>query len=192
MITPKDIREMKFEKSVFSGYDMGPVDDYLDQIANDIEQLQKELASTKAKMKVLVDKIEEYRGNENAVNAAILSAQKLSVQIESDARTRAASIISEAEKKAATMLGSIDERIALEETRLQTAKISSAKFFDSVRELLKKQLTGLDAISTATREELPEDGTVRIPVAGKAADRTVKPESTGGDFTQVFKFAAKD
>ena len=124
MITPQEIRDKTFEKSVFSGYDMGPVDDFLETVAGEIEAMQKELASTKAKMKVLVDKIEEYRSNENAVNAAILSAQKLSVQIESDARVRAASIISEAENKAAATISSIDERIALEESRLQEAKLS--------------------------------------------------------------------
>ena len=192
MMTPNEIREMKFEKSVFSGYDMGPVDDYLEKIAVEIEAMQKELTTTKAKMKVLVDKIEEYRGNENAVNAAILSAQKLSVQIESDARNRAASIIAEAEKKAASMIGSIDGRIALEEARLQTAKISSAKFFDNMRELCRKQIAGLDAISAASREELPGNDALRIPKTEKTADRNAAPEGVEADFTQVFKFASKD
>lgn len=193
MITPQEIREKTFEKSVFSGYDMGPVDDFLETVANDIEAMQKELQMTKAKMKVLVDKIEEYRSNENAVNAAILSAQKLSVQIESDARVRAASIISEAEKRAASTISSIDERIALEESRLQAAKLSSAKFFDSVREMCKKQISGLDAISAATRDELPLDGddSIRIPSAGKNADRAYAAETSGEDFTRVFKFSSE-
>ena len=58
------------------------------------------------------------------------SAQKLSVQIENDARTRSANIVAEAEAKAAALLGNIDDRIAQEESRLQAAKLSSAKFFD--------------------------------------------------------------
>lgn len=194
MITPQEIRDKTFEKSVFSGYDMGPVDDFLETVAGEIEAMQKELASTKAKMKVLVDKIEEYRSNENAVNAAILSAQKLSVQIESDARVRAASIISEAENKAAATISSIDERIALEESRLQEAKLSSAKFFDNIREMCKKQLSALDAISNATREELPSenDDALRIPSLGKSADRILAPEFSVGEHTQVFRFSSED
>lgn len=117
MITYQDIREKSFDnaKAVFGGYDMGAVEDYLDDVADAFEALQKENSALKTKMKILVDKIEEYRTNEDALNRSILSAQKLSVQIESDARSRAATIVSEAETKAASILGSIDERIATEE-----------------------------------------------------------------------------
>ena len=86
MITAQDIREKTFEKSRMNGYDMASVDDFLEELAEDIGASQKENAVLKSKMKVLVDKIEEYRANEEALNLAILSAQKLAVQIESEAR----------------------------------------------------------------------------------------------------------
>ena len=88
MITAQDIREKTFEKarSRGGGYDMTSVDDFLEELADDITASQKENAVLKSKMKVLVDKIEEYRANEEALNMAVLSAQKLAVQIESDAR----------------------------------------------------------------------------------------------------------
>lgn len=187
MTTHQNIREKSFDKSrsVFGGYDMSAVDDYLDVLADDFEALQKENLTLKAKMKVLVEKIEEYRANEDALNRSILSAQKLSVQIESDARTRAASIVSEAESKAASVLSGIDEKIVLEESRLQAAKLSSAKFLDSVRELCKKQLSNIDTISAAA--SLPiEKEEARIP----AEKITAAPESSAltSGHTQVFSF----
>ena len=63
MITAQDIREKTFEKSKFGGYDMAEVDDFLEELANDLTASQKEVAVLKSKMKVLVSKIEEYRGN---------------------------------------------------------------------------------------------------------------------------------
>ena len=90
MITAQDIREKTFEKSRIGGYDMASVDNFLEEIADDITAAQKENSVLKSKMKVLVDKIEEYRANEEALNLAVISAQKLAVQIEADARTRAA------------------------------------------------------------------------------------------------------
>ena len=59
MITAQDIREKTFEKSRFggSGYDMASVDDFLEELADDITSSQKENAVLKSKMKVLVDKI---------------------------------------------------------------------------------------------------------------------------------------
>ena len=59
MITAQDIREKTFEKSRMNGYDMASVDDFLEELAEDIGASQKENAVLKSKMKVLVDKIEE-------------------------------------------------------------------------------------------------------------------------------------
>ena len=88
MITAQDIREKTFDKARIGGYDMASVDDFLEELAEDVTAAQKENAVLKSKMKILVDKIEEYRANEEALNMAVLSAQKLAVQIESEARER--------------------------------------------------------------------------------------------------------
>ena len=189
MITHQDIREKSFDKAraVLGGYDMGTVDDYLDILADEFEALQRENNALKGKMKVLVEKIEEYRNSEDAVNRSILSAQKLSVQIENDARARAASIVSEAENKAAAILGGIDERIALEENRLQTAKISSAKFLESVRDLCVNQLNKLDAITAATKLPAAEKEEARIPAENIAP--AAEPSAFDAGNTQVFMFS---
>ena len=187
MLNAQEIREKMFEKAVFGGYDMGVIDDYLEELADDFEALQKENSVLKGKMKVLVDKIEEYRANESALNAAILSAQKLSVQIENDARARSQAIVSEAEAKAASILGGIDDRIAQEESRLQAAKLSSAKFFDTVREMCQKQLDTLDTISAASRLSSEKDAeAIRIPA--EPADPASNPASVDAGNTQVFSF----
>ena len=189
MTTPQEIREKSFDKarSMFGGYDMATIDEYLEDLANDFEALQKENVALKSKMKVLVDKIEEYRTNESALNMAILSAQKLSVQIENDARSRSASIVSEAEAKAAALLGNIDDRIAQEEARLQAAKLSSAKFFESARDLCQKQLQTLDSLSGAARAEVSKQAEqIRIPKEQSAP--VSEPSSMDSGNTQVFNF----
>ena len=187
MTTHQNIREKSFDKAkaMFGGYDMLAVDDYLDVLADDFEAMQKENLQLKGKMKLLVEKIEEYRANEDALNRAILSAQKLSVQIESDARARAAAIVSEAEGKAATILGSIDEKIVLEENRLQAAKISSAKFLESVHELCKKQLANIETISTAASIPMEkEEARISAEKIIPAADASAFDSGN----TQVFSF----
>ena len=135
MITAQDIREKGFERVRLNGYDMAAVDDFLEELADDVAATQKENAVLKSKMKVLVDKIEEYRANEEALNAAILSAQKLAVQIESDARQRAADMIAEAEAKARETIGSISDRADSEEKRLADAKAAVAKYIDAATAL---------------------------------------------------------
>jgi len=146
MITAQDIREKHLERTRLNGYDMASVDEFLEELADDVAATQKENAVLKSKMKVLVDKIEEYRANEEALNAAILSAQKLAVQIESEARQRAAATIAEAEEKARETIGSITDRADAEEKRLADAKAATAKFFDVARTICTTQLGKLDGI----------------------------------------------
>ena len=148
MITAQDIREKTFEKSRLNGYEMAAVDDFLEELADEIGAAQKENTVLKSKMKVLVDKIEEYRANEEALNMAILSAQKLAVQIEADARKRAAALIAEADEQVKAKVGSIEEQTEIEKRRLAEASAATAKFFDSVRTLCNAQLQKLDSISS--------------------------------------------
>ncbi len=147
MITAQDIRDKGFEKSRIGGYDMASVDEFLEEIADDITASQKENAVLKSKMKVLVDKIEEYRANEEALNMAVLSAQKLAVQIEAEARQRAAGMIAEAEQQVKETVGSIAEKADAEEKRLEAAKAATAKFLENIRGLIGKQLENIEAIA---------------------------------------------
>ena len=147
MITAQDIREKGFEKSRIGGYDMASVDEFLEEIADDITAAQKENAVLKSKMKVLVDKIEEYRANEEALNMAVLSAQKLAVQIEAEARQRAANMIADAEKQVKETVGTIAEKADIEEKRLEAAKAATAKFLENIRGLIGKQLENIEAIA---------------------------------------------
>ena len=154
MITAQDIREKTFEKSRMNGYYMASVDDFLEELAEDISSSQKENAVLKSKMKVLVDKIEEYRANEEALNMAILSAQKLAVQIESEARQRAAAMIEDAERQVKAKVGAIEEQTVAEEKRLADAQSATKLFLDKAKKLIGDQLTQLGVIGGEL--ELPE------------------------------------
>ena len=164
MITAQDIREKTFEKSRMNGYDMASVDDFLEELAEDISSSQKENAVLKSKMKVLVDKIEEYRANEEALNMAILSAQKLAVQIESEARQRAASMIEDAERQVKARVGSIEELTAAEERKLADAQSATRSFLARAKEVCSAQLNQLLAIG----------GELNLP--DEPAEPVVEPE----------------
>ena len=171
MISAQDIREKGFERVRLNGYDMAAVDDFLEELADDVAASQKENAVLKSKMKVLVDKIEEYRANEEALNSAILSAQKLAVQIENEARQRAAATIAEADKKAQDTIGSIAARADAEEKRLADAKAACAKFFEAAKVLCNTQLEKIDAIRTDMGVQAPK---APAPAPAEKVDDTVR------------------
>ena len=165
MITAQDIREKTFEKSRIGGYDMAAVDDFLEELADDVTAYQKENAVLKSKMKVLVDKIEEYRANEEALNMAVLSAQKLAVQIESDARTRSAAMIEDAERQVKARVGGIEDEVARQQKRLENAKAATEKFFDAARALCNTQMRNLDAIAAGMTASAPAAASAAAPAA---------------------------
>lgn len=146
-MTPQDIREKTFEKAMFGGYDMAAVQNYQEEVATELANAQKEVAVLKGKMKVLVDKIEEYRASEDAMRLAILSAQKVGKQIEDDAQARADKILGEAKDTSDRILGGLQHETANEEAKLLNAKTSCAKFLEDVRNLCLNQLEYLDKIA---------------------------------------------
>ena len=77
MLTPQEVSEHAFAKASFGGYNMAMVDEFLDVLTADYTTLYKENATLKAKMKVLVDKLEEYRSTEEAMRKALLTAQRI-------------------------------------------------------------------------------------------------------------------
>ena len=179
MITAQDIREKTFEKSKFGGYDMAEVDEFLEELANDLTASQKEIGVLKSKMKVLVNKIEEYRSNESALNQSILSAQKLAQQIETEAREKAANMISEAQHQVDDTIGSISAKAEFEEKRLSAAQAASARFLDGIRAMCNAQLKNIDNLSLSA-------------YGGKAETPSVSEEEEAEESAEVEESPAED
>ena len=60
MLTPQEVSSHAFPKAVMGGYNMSAVDEFLDELTDDYTTLFKENAALKAKLKVLVEKVEDY------------------------------------------------------------------------------------------------------------------------------------
>ncbi len=159
MLTPQNFREKTFEKAIFGGYDMGAVDDFLDEAANDYAAVAKENMVLKSKMKVLVEKIEEYRATEDSMRLTLLSAQKLSMQIEEDARKKAEESLSNARAEAERITRDAYNQRTSEENLLLEAKRESTKYIENMRTICSKQLDFLDNLKGLKLEEISRPAT---------------------------------
>lgn len=144
MITSQDIRAKSFEKAVFGGYDMAGVDSFLENVARTVEDQAKEIATLKSKMKILANKVEEYRSTEEAMRLALVSAQQLATQIEAEARAKADSIVDEATARSLETLSDLKKQIASEETRLVAAQAAYTEYVTDARDLCLRQIAYLD------------------------------------------------
>ena len=146
MVTVQDIQEKTFERAG-KGYNMGQVDEFLDELAADFTTLSKENAALKGKLKVLVQKVEEYRQTEDSMRLALLSAQKMSAQIEAEAREKADATVAEAQDYANRITKDAVDSIANEGAKLEEAKKATDKFFEHMRAVCEKQIEFYDKLS---------------------------------------------
>lgn len=146
MLTPQEVSSCSFTKAAFGGYNMSQVDEFLDQLTEDYTALFKENTALKAKMKVLVEKVEEYRSTEDAMRAALVTAQKMADQTIAEANERKESLLAKAEQEARVRIDQLRRELADEEARLDAAKKEVASFVDTMRSLCNQHLVTLDAV----------------------------------------------
>ena len=101
MLTPQEVSERAFSKASFGGYNMSQVDEFLDILTGDYSALYNENAVLKSKMKVLVDKVEEYRSTEEAMRKALMTAQRMADDLVQEAEQKKAELLKTAEAEAA-------------------------------------------------------------------------------------------
>ena len=115
MLTPQEVSEKVFPKSSFgsSGYAMAPVDEFLDTLTEDYTALYKENVTLKAKLKILAEKVEEYRATEDAMRSTLLTAQKMAAKLVQEAQTEKENLLREARELADAVAADGSERETL-------------------------------------------------------------------------------
>ena len=144
MFTPQEIQEKTFVKAVFGGYDMQTVDEFLEPLTEDYITLYKENAVLKSKMKILVEKLEEYRSQEQSMRKAILSAQRTADAMVAEAEKKCARLMNEAQTTARTKASDADEIVAQEEERINSAKQAAQSFIENLEQEIRSHLDLLE------------------------------------------------
>ena len=156
MLTPQEVSSHAFAKAMMGGYNMAAVDEFLDVLTDDYTNLYKENAALKSKLKVLVEKVEDYRATEDSMRATLLTAQKMADSIVKEAEAKRDQMVAQAEADAAARIAELQRETAEAEARLRKGQLELAQFIAASREVCNRQLKYL--------EDLPE-----IPVAAPAA-----------------------
>ena len=154
MLTPQEVSGRAFSKAAFGGYNMAMVDEFLDELTDDYTALYKENAALKAKLKVLVDKVEEYRATEDSMRAALLTAQRMASTMVEEAEEKKKTLLAGAEDEARSKIGSLQEEIEGEQRKLNAAKAATADFLRKTRELCEAQIALIERAPDLTPEEI--------------------------------------
>ena len=107
--TEKMSKEIKFEKAAF-GYRPEDVDRYIAETEKKLAAAKSEKAELLGKMKILADKITEYRSDESNIKEAMLGAQRMKTNIENEAKSKADSTVAEAQQYADKLIADAQAR----------------------------------------------------------------------------------
>lgn len=148
MFTPQEVSEKVFPKSSFGagGYAMGAVDEFLDTLTEDYTALYKENVALKAKLKILAEKVEEYRATEDAMRSTLLTAQKMAAKLVQEAQTEKENLLKEAREQHAAQLAQLEKERHEAEEKLTMARQSLADFVRHSSELCAQQAAFLNSL----------------------------------------------
>ena len=148
MFTPQEVSEKVFPKSSFGagGYAMSAVDEFLDTLTEDYTALYKENVALKAKLKILAEKVEEYRATEDAMRSTLLTAQKMAAKLVQEAQTEKENLLKEAKEQHAAQLAQLEKERHEAEEKLTMARQSLADFVRHSSELCAQQAEFLNSL----------------------------------------------
>ncbi len=151
MITPQQIEQIAFKKTPFNGYDTRSVDEILEPLTEDYITLYKENALLKSKMRILVNKLEEYRQNEASMKDAIVNAQKTCDMMVKDAESKCLQMLQDANAAAAENSKNSAVLIAEENARVEEARKTAAVSIEQLQAQLQECIAALEQIKKENR-----------------------------------------
>jgi DivIVA domain-containing protein len=148
-LTPLDVRRYEFGKAL-RGYDPERVDQFREQVAEELERLTRLNADLDAKAKGFHEQLRAFRERDKAINDALVSAQQLRGDIRDQADKEAALIIREARAEADRIIEEGRAEIRRMEDQLTSLDRSRRAFLAQTRALIERHLSELAAAEQAT------------------------------------------
>ncbi len=171
-LTPLEVRQKKGDfRHALRGYDPELVNDFLDLVADRLEDLVKENMALREAARSGQDELTAYRHKEQALSEALMAAQRVREDARSHAEKERELVIREAQLAARTARAEATRQIAREEEALRQVRARRAQLVESFRRLLEREIRELAIIEETL--ELKGGG------ADEAADRAapVSPDA---------------
>ncbi|MBQ7465777.1 MAG: DivIVA domain-containing protein, partial [Oscillospiraceae bacterium] len=163
MFTPQEVSDKVFPKAsgFGGGYQMSAVDEFLDALTEDYTSLYKENVTLKTKLKVLAEKVEEYRVTEDSMRATLLTAQRMADKMVKEAERERDTIVAKARHDAADEIAKLDAETEVYRRRLVQAQDNLTRFIAQSRGVIAQQ--------EAYLSQLPQTTATEATAAGKMA-----------------------
>ena len=169
-LTPLDVRRFDFG-SALRGYDKTRVDQFRDQVADELERLTRLNQDLEAKAKGFHEQLRAFRERDKALNEALVSAQQLRSEIREQADREAQLILREAHGEADRIVDAARDDIRRLAAEVESLERTRRSFLMQLRSMVERQLHDIDA-AMATPPRLPTP--IAAPEGGNNAGRDAR------------------
>lgn len=182
-ITALDIHQKEFSHGM-RGYREDEVDDFLDAIAAEVDHLTKQNEELHARFREAESKIAAFDSERNAINNALLIAQRSADEITLEAENEREKVVREAEKRASEIIHealSQKRELLAELKRLKTDEERFRKNFmrlleDSKASISEVRLSDAVMAALSEREDSYAAAVAKAEAEKKAAAQPKTPE----------------
>ncbi len=145
-LSPNDIRNYEFPNQM-RGYDKEEVDSFLDQIANELENLKQESLRLSMESDSLKSQLDSLKQFEDSIKGAAIDARKNADSTMSSAKIEAEKILSAAKTKAEELVSSKEAMISDYKKQLNRLETTKTSFANEIKEMIHVHLRMIEKIA---------------------------------------------
>ncbi len=143
-LTPLDVRRFDFGRAL-RGYDPARVDQFRDQVAEEMERLTRINQDLDQKARSFHEQLRAFRERDRALNDALVSAQQLRQETKEQAEREAMLIVREAQGEGERLLDEVRAEVRRVQDELAVLERARRSYLSQMRTLITRHLSEIDA-----------------------------------------------
>ncbi|MDQ2890225.1 MAG: DivIVA domain-containing protein, partial [Gemmatimonadota bacterium] len=129
----------------FRGYDPARVDQFRDQVADELERLNRINQDLDQKARSFHEQLRAFRERDRALNDALVSAQQLRQDTKEQAEREAMLIVREAQGEGERLLDEVRGEVRRVQAELDALERARRAYLSQMRNLISRHLAEIDA-----------------------------------------------
>jgi DivIVA domain-containing protein len=147
-LTPLDVRRYEFGR-VLRGYDPERVDQFKEQVADEMERLTRLNQELEAKARSFHEQLKSFRERDKALNEALVSAQELRSQMRDQAERESQLLLREAQAEVDRAMADANAQIRRSYDEIAALDRVRRNYLAQLRVFVERQLAEIGAAEAA-------------------------------------------
>jgi cell division septum initiation protein DivIVA len=143
-LSPLDVRRWDFGPRRFRGYDPQRIEDFRNQVAEELERLTRQCQDLEARARGFHEQLRVFRERDKALNDALVSAQQLRSEIREQAEREAQLILREARAEGERIVELARAEVRRLEGEIAALDRARLTYLGQLRAIVERQLAELN------------------------------------------------